>query len=355
MGGADVAVVGAGILGLAAADALRRAGADVVGLERGEAGFGQSAGLTRSFRHIHDDQRLVELAKEARRGWKQWEAEAGGRLLGEEGVLEVPATDAHAGLLSAAELPAAFLEADRQRQCLSALAPFAERALLDIGGGALRARRAIETLVSWLGPRLIRAEVFGLRPTAQGAAVDCAEGTLRCSRVLVCAGAETARIASRLGVRIPLTVAAHARPMFRVRNGAGGGRACWIDDSGIHGETVYGSPVGSSDRYVVGLKGADADVALGEDSAYLPESNGLDGDVQRVVRYVERALPGLDPAPVGVRICLATQLPGGRDQFDVWREGPISFFAGHNAFKFAPALGERLAKAVTCDEPCALL
>src|SRR5438874_13468237 len=93
--GADVCVVGAGIVGLAAADALRRSGVDVVCLERGRAGCGQSAGLTRTLRHLHDAQRLVQTAKAARRGWEKWEPEAGPQLLGDEGELEVPVLDAN--------------------------------------------------------------------------------------------------------------------------------------------------------------------------------------------------------------------------------------------------------------------
>ena len=353
--GADVCVVGAGIVGLAAADALRRSGVDVVCLERGRAGCGQSAGLTRTFRHLHDDQRLVQLAKEARRAWKEWEGEGGQQLLGEEGVLEVPASDAHAAQLAAADVPHAFIEGERQRESLTVLAPFGGRALLEIHGGALHARRAVESLVGWLGPRLICAEVFGLRPVRSGAAVDCSEGTLHCKHVLVCAGVETARLARRVGVHIPLTFLAHARPMFRMRDGDDRRCACWIDDSDVHGESAYGSPVGRTGRYVVGLRSVDADVALGNDPAYLPPAHRLASEVQRTSRYVARALPGLEPEPVSVRICLATHLPGGRDELDVWHAGPISFFAGHNAFKFAPALGKRLADVALADEPGGLL
>src|SRR3954462_5750557 len=84
---ADVAVVGAGIVGLAAADALARAGVDVRCFEAAEPGSGQSAGHTRVFRHVHDKDDLVDLATRARRRWDDWGELAARPLIGAEGVL----------------------------------------------------------------------------------------------------------------------------------------------------------------------------------------------------------------------------------------------------------------------------
>src|SRR6185503_9933968 len=84
-GRAEVAVVGAGIVGLAAADALARAGVDALCFEAAEPGRGQSAGYTRVFRHAHDRADLVELVSCARRGWDEWSELAGESLVGDEG------------------------------------------------------------------------------------------------------------------------------------------------------------------------------------------------------------------------------------------------------------------------------
>ncbi|MBV9279188.1 MAG: FAD-dependent oxidoreductase [Chloroflexi bacterium] len=54
-----VAVVGAGVVGLAAASELMRAGAEVRCYEKAEAGSGQSKGRTRIFRLAHGDARLI--------------------------------------------------------------------------------------------------------------------------------------------------------------------------------------------------------------------------------------------------------------------------------------------------------
>jgi sarcosine oxidase len=64
---ADVAVVGAGLNGLAAAWALRRRGCDVVVYEQFELGHtrGSSHGATRIFRLAYPEAHWVRLAQEA--------------------------------------------------------------------------------------------------------------------------------------------------------------------------------------------------------------------------------------------------------------------------------------------------
>src|SRR4029453_203386 len=84
---AEAAVIGAGIVGLAAAGSLARAGTDVICFEATEPGSGQSAGYTRVFRHVHDRADLVALVSCARRGWDEWSELAGRPLIGDEGVL----------------------------------------------------------------------------------------------------------------------------------------------------------------------------------------------------------------------------------------------------------------------------
>jgi sarcosine oxidase len=56
-------------------------------------------------------------------------------------------------------------------------------------------------------------------------------------------------------------------------------------------------------------------------------------------------MPGLEPAPVSVRLCQTSILPWGHDAFAVWNTGRVAVLAGANLFKFGPLLGELLADA----------
>jgi sarcosine oxidase len=87
----DVAVVGAGIVGLSAAWRLAEAGQDVVVLERFDLGHnrGSSHGATRIFRFAYDDPVYVRLAQEALPLWRELESTAGRSLLHITGGIDV--------------------------------------------------------------------------------------------------------------------------------------------------------------------------------------------------------------------------------------------------------------------------
>src|SRR5919202_1741908 len=84
--GSDIAVIGAGIVGLSTAYSLLGAGVSVTVYERGVPGNGQSGGESRIFRHAHDDPRLVDFACRSRAIWRDWESRLGVALVSGDGV-----------------------------------------------------------------------------------------------------------------------------------------------------------------------------------------------------------------------------------------------------------------------------
>ena len=325
----EVAVVGAGIVGLSVGYALRRRGVDFRVFEAGVPGSGQSAGRTRVFRHGHDDDRLVALAVRAREEWKRLEEELGVRLLGGQGVLiSGPNVAERSSAFEAAGVPARLVDRDGQASTLPVLAPPEDRALLDELGGAIDVHAAIQGLADALGNQLVTATVFGARPAADGAELHTSEGIVLAERVIVCAGAQVEPFADELGLDIPLEIELHARASFRVRE-QGAPLACLQDRSNAHGETVYAAPMPDGREYAIGL-GTEHEPPVDEALA-------------RLTAYVERGMPGLDSEPASVRLCKTSILPWGADAFAVWRSGPVEVLAGANLFKFAPLLAELLA------------
>jgi sarcosine oxidase len=322
-----VAVVGAGIVGLAAADSLMRAGADVRCFDAAEPGSGQSAGYTRVFRHVHDRADLVELVARARLGWDEWSERAAEPLVGDEGVLFAsPDAEEMGRLLAEAGVEHRLVDEDEQRRLLPVLEPPGGPALYDVRGGAICVRETVGALVAGLGDWLVREEVLALD---RDGILETASGSSRFDRVLVCAGARTPELAAPLGVDVPLEIRDHTRATFRTRSERGR-LACWMDRTNAYGATVYSGPVPALDAFAVGLATEDSDPA---------------GSLARVRAYVERALPGLEPEPIDTITRPLTILPWHPDAFAVWEAGAVLVFAGHNLFKFAPVLGDLLAEA----------
>jgi sarcosine oxidase len=342
IGGTDVAVVGAGIAGLSTAHALVERGASVTVYERGRPGEGQSGGESRIFRHAHADRRLVAFACEARRGWRDWEEEFARELLSRDGVVALgPEAERRLRVIhEAGGVRARAVDAAELAERLPPLAPYDGFAMLDEDGGVLRVRAAIEALAGALRDALVFDEILSVRATPSGT-VEVRAGGVRAEhgRVVLCAGAGTAALARGAGLPLPVRHSAHVRLAFRAREQPPAEPACLLDRSGAFGEpAAYGDPLPGDRVYAVGL----GEAPVHEDGSLLDPA-ALPALAGRIVSYVTRALPGLEPSPCDVRHCRASELPWSPDGIAVWQLGGLVVLAGNNLFKHAPALGRALA------------
>lgn len=338
-----VAVVGAGAVGLATAAALVDAGAEVRLYERDAPGQAQSVGRTRIFRLAHGDARLVDLAAQAKRLWRQWEERFRRRLIGNEGLI-VTGDDkvelwSRAMAAAGADHQVLGIEEATARLPIARLP--GSTALFDPAGGPTRARRTIECLLSVCGERLRREEVLEVGGNGSGCTISTRAGTWECDEVVIAAGIETGRLAAAADIGRESTIVHDSRFSFPIRaEYRSRSLACWIDSSGIYGPgyTSYGQRVGATDLYALAVSWPDAE-GLGPD-----EESALHR--QKLAEYLEDAFPGLEREPADeIRCSYALRgLGDDGDGFLALRSGGITALYGNNLFKFAPLLGQLLAQ-----------
>jgi sarcosine oxidase len=350
---ADIAVVGAGITGLATAYALSERGASVVVYERGVPGNAQSGGESRIFRHAHDDPRLIAFACEARSVWREWEDRFDRELLSRDGVVSIgPAAPRRLQLLEeVGGVRVGTLDRDELALRLPVLAPFDGPAMLDLDGGAIRTRAAIECLTTALGDRLRLDEVLSVRPHHNRVELRAGGGVAAYDCVVVCAGRGTAALARGVGLELPVRHSAQVRLAYRVRGEPPGELACLLDSGRTFAEeSAYADPYPGNGAYALGLGHTPA----APDGAVL-DPGELAGATESNRAYVARALPGLEPEPFEARHCWITTLPWSADAFAVWEAGAVLFLAGDRMFKHAPLIGRMLAEAALAGELPAIL
>lgn len=343
-----IGVVGAGVVGLSVAYELERRGIEYDIFEYGAPGGGQSGGESRIFRHGHDDPRLVEMALRSRRIWRDWEREFGVELISPDGVVSVgPKSLDRLAMIRQVDPDNAAEEIGpaRLREALSIYGSYEGPAVLDVGGGAIRTRLTIASLIGRVGACLIPVKVDAIEILGEDKAAVRASGIRRVyDAVIVCAGLGTDRLAALNEVEIPIDVEAQIRVTYPIRPGHRRRQASIRDSSRRHGSgCVYGSPVwGVSGelQYSVGLSHAAA-----IDAAGLVDRDQMSRLVADTDEWVRQAMPGLDPDAGDGMTCWVTGLPWSQDGIAVWHEGPVFHLAGNNMFKMAPALGEILVDA----------
>jgi sarcosine oxidase len=333
-------VVGAGVVGTAAARALARRGHDVVVLERFEPGHarGGSHGATRIFRLAYADPEFIRLAQHALEGWRELERESGEQLLERTGLLEVAQDPgAIAGALDACGVAWEEVDAATARDRFSISLPAGTSALFQHEAGVLFAARALAALTA--GARragaTMRAEtnVLALEPDDGSVRLATTAGDVEVDVAVVAAGAWAHRLLAPLGIDLELRVTRETvvylrfdspTPSFVEEGARPRGELAYALHDPMHGLKAGLHRAGGT---------ADPDDD-GEPDAEL---------VDMTAEWVAERFPGLDSAPVGAETCLYANRRG--DRFAVERRGRIvvaSACSGHG-FKFAPAVGEQVA------------
>jgi sarcosine oxidase len=331
-----VAVVGAGVVGLAAAHGLGRAGHQVRCFEAAGPMAARSGGGTRIFRLAHAVPALVEAAARAGHGWQQWSRAAGTPLVGGEGLVVSGAIDGFAAAMSSAGATHGVL--DRPPAGLPAARP-AGPFLLDPAGGVIQAAATGRYLLGSVAGNLTRTEVTAVEVRGGAAVLALAGGgSWACDSVLLAAGAGTPRLAAQVGIDVPDRLVHHVRFTVPLRD-PGAVPPCWLDRAGAWqpGFTSYGHLAGR------GLWAVGGHLPVQQTRWERGREAVTEASRQVVTRYVAEYVTGALPAVAGTVYC--DVMDGLGDGFCAARSGPVLAVWGNNLFKFAPRLAEVLARA----------
>ena len=351
----DVAVIGLGVMGSAALDALARRGRRVIGIDRFAPGHdrGSSHGATRIIRlGYFEHPSYVQLVGAAYPLWRELEARSGQSLLSVTGILEIgePESDLVAGTLRSSRLhglPHEILDAPSLMKRFPAFRlPDDFVGVFQRDGGFVRAESAVaalQTLARRAGAELrIEERVCAVEPYRDGVRVTTQHGDIVAKYAIVTAGPWLKSLLPQLPVPIRVTrqvlgwfepaddardwFAADRFPVFLLQNQDG---------------VFYGFPADTDGIKVAKHHHLDETV----------DPDGHDRTVsaadEAVVRRVLRAyVPDADGRLIAARTCLYTMTPDGDFILDRLPGCPQIVVAapcsGHG-FKFAPVIGEILA------------
>jgi sarcosine oxidase len=337
----DAIVVGAGVMGSAAAWRLSTRGRSVLLLEQFEVGHtrGSSHGGSRIFRYAYPDAEYVALARRARPLWSELESESESTLIDVTGGVDhgdPRAVGEIADALTAAGVPYERWSATEANERFPVLR-FDRDVCYQSDAGRCRAGAAVDALVRCAiarGVELREGErVVGIDETADGARVRTDAGEYSAPLVVVAAGAWVAGLVGLAPVRVTREQYVHLPPRDPAQ--------AW--PSFIH----YRGPVPA-----YGLETPGEGVKLGDHHAGElltdPDSPAvLHAEASaRLVAYASEWIPGVEPVAVSTATCLYTTTP--TEDFVIDRVGPIvicSPCSGHG-FKFAPIVGELVAGLV---------
>jgi sarcosine oxidase len=352
----DAIVIGLGAHGSAAALALARRGARVLGLEVGERGheLGSSGGRSRMIRRAYfEDPAYLPLLAEAWAAWDALGAAAGETFVDVTGGLYGgPAeSDIFRGSVASAALqglPHDVLDADEIRRRWPVFTVADEiGALYDPGAGMIRPERAIEAqlrLAQAGGAELrFRERVIDWRPASFGGLeVETDLGVYGADYLVIAAGAWTGSFVPDL----TLPLAAERVPVFwfeptvPIADVSVGRLPIWILDTAVDG-SFYGFPYDED----AGLKVARHHSGDIVDPATVDRTE-RPSDVERVRAFSRGTFPGADGPLRESLVCLYTNTPDLGFVIDAHpRVDGVAYASacsGHG-FKFAPVIGEILA------------
>ena len=351
----EIAVVGGGVMGSAAAWALARRGHDVVLLERGAPLHhdGASHGAMRNFNTSYVAEPYVSMLVESRRLYGELSEQIGTELIEQVGLLRHGGSPVYPGVVAALRSVAQSAEILAGPAAQARFPQFRvdREALWIPQAGRVRAAdawRGFQTAAAAQGADVrFGARVLDLEPAEDHVRLRLEDGSERTARrAIVTVGAWTAKLLPHL--RLPELRVTQEQPAHFPALDPDAEWPTFMHDldrsrhdgwlSGIYGMRTKGE----------GIKAGWHGTGPVVDPDHRDRSP-IPAQLEALRDYARTWLPGVDadaPAPIS---CTYTTTP--TEDFVLDRVGPVvvgAGFSGHG-FKFAPAVGRILADLATDD------
>jgi len=312
-------------MGLATGRALDRRRHDVVVYEQFDSGHkrGSSHGRSRIFRLAYGEEEYVRLAQESLGLWRELEAETGETLLELNGLLEIVRTlgESTAHTLEACGVEWHRLDGDEAERRYPVRVPEGSFVVLQPEAGIVHADKALAAFARDLDVR------YGTRVHPDDLDADM---------VVVTAGSWVNEL---LEEPLPVKVTCETVCYFRAENGRPiPSLVSFKPDSHTHDMYSLADPVHG---LKVGAHHAGLEVDPNETGEPEPRL------IEQIASWARETYRLAEPDAVAAETCLYTTTPD--ETFILERRGRLvigSPCSGHG-FKFAPAIGERLAEFAT--------
>lgn len=354
----DVIVIGAGVMGSAAAYHLARDGWRTLLIERFEIGHtqGSSHGESRIFRFAYNNPDYARLAMQSYPHWRALEAASGERLLEVIGGLDIahepshyPDVDAVADALTQVggrfeRLDAAQIRARYPQWKLGDAAT----AVFSPDSGFLRATRCVQVMVEQAakhGATVREREPVTAIHAGRPVEVVTTAGRYRADKLIIAGGAWINDLIRFVGLQLPVQVEQEQVTYFTPLHSADAFRADRFPIF-IHWRSpivAYGFPIIEKPGVKVGFHREKQ--VVHPDAPRIPR----DGTTQQVLAYVRAHLPDAAGAPFEPTACLYTTTPNEDFVIDFAPDFDniviCSACSGHG-FKFGAGIGRALADLI---------
>lgn len=344
----DTVIVGAGLMGSSTAWHLARQGVEALVLEQfvPATDRGSSHGSARITRRAYPEDDYVRLTGEAFEWWRELEAATGTTLLRMTGGLDHGSwrqPEVIAASLARSGVPHELLSASDAGDRFPGMV-FDSPVLFHPQAGTVDVDRGVRAFLDGaraLGGRdTSGVEVTGVEVDDDGVTVTTAGGAVRARIAVVAAGAWVEELVGANAPLPPIRVTEHRVFHFPRRDES----VTWPVTLHRDALDIYHLPGGRD--------GGPGDARkIAEHTGPVTTARTRQGVVDegsraRIVDYVQRWLPGLEPTPFAETTCLYTSTPS--DDFVIDRVGSlvvVSACSGHGA-KLAPTAGRIAADLV---------